>query len=151
MEETAWRAVRDVLVALYDGTNRSLDAHGRAAGAARIQVMAMDRVESRPGITQTELARTLSTTKQYIGRVVRHLEERGLMEARPSALDGRAQGLYLTPAGRDAQDAWRAAHIQGLRESRAGLSEEGRARFWGAVFTLRDLAFRLTEQDKTLF
>jgi DNA-binding MarR family transcriptional regulator len=50
--------------------------------------------------TLTELARELGVSKQAAAKVVGELEQRGLIERRPSPADGRATLLHLSSSGR---------------------------------------------------
>lgn len=56
-------------------------------------------------LTAKELSAGLDLDSGYLSRLLRGLEERGLIEKRPSMADGRQVLLSLTPAGRDAYAA----------------------------------------------
>jgi DNA-binding MarR family transcriptional regulator/N-acetylglutamate synthase-like GNAT family acetyltransferase len=55
----------------------------------------------RDGLTAAELGRDLSVDLGYLSRILRGFEQRGLIEKRPSATDGRQMLLALTARGRD--------------------------------------------------
>ena len=57
------------------------------------------------GATQQELAQRLLVTKGNVCGVLDRLERLGWVERRPDPNDGRANRLYLTPAGRRKVDA----------------------------------------------
>jgi DNA-binding MarR family transcriptional regulator/GNAT superfamily N-acetyltransferase len=54
----------------------------------------------REGLTAAELGRDLSLDVGYLSRILRGFEQRGLIEKRPSATDGRQMLLALTEHGR---------------------------------------------------
>ena len=56
----------------------------------------------RDGATAVELASELGMDQGYLSRLLRGLEERGLVRRAPSPADRRASLLSLTPSGRDA-------------------------------------------------
>lgn len=143
--------IREAMVQLYDMINRSLDERGRQTGITRYQSMAMERIRSNPGLSQNQLAVMLSTTKQYIGQVVKRLEELGLVESKASSSDGRARQLYLTDLGRERQDAWRADSVRRTEDAFARLSEAERERLWGAFYALQEVLPKLDQEETTLF
>jgi DNA-binding MarR family transcriptional regulator len=51
-----------------------------------------------------------------VSRIVDSLEERGLVERRPSAGDRRAKNVYLTDAGLDLLRAAQATHFEGVQQ-----------------------------------
>ncbi|MBU0725541.1 MAG: helix-turn-helix domain-containing GNAT family N-acetyltransferase [Alphaproteobacteria bacterium] len=56
----------------------------------------------RDGVTAADLGSDLGLDAGYLSRVLRTLEERGVLIRRPSKSDGRQNILSLTPLGRDA-------------------------------------------------
>lgn len=144
--------IRGAMVQLYDMINRSLDERGRQTGITRYQSMAMERIRSDPGLSQNQLAVVLSTTKQYIGQVVKRLEELGLVESKASSSsDGRARQLYLTDLGRERQDIWRRDSARNTEIAFARLSEAERERLKTALCTLREVLPKLDQEETTLF
>lgn len=143
--------IRGAMVRLYDMINRSLDERGRRTGITRYQSMVMERLRSDPGLSQSQLAEMLTTTKQYMSQVVGRLEELGLVEAKAPFSDGRVRQLYLTELGRERQDAWRADSVRNTADAFALLSEEERAELTGAFDTLHELLPKLDRTDITLF
>jgi DNA-binding MarR family transcriptional regulator len=53
------------------------------------------------GSRVTDLAEQTQLTKQYIGRLVAELEERGYLEQAPDPADGRAKQVRLSTRGRE--------------------------------------------------
>lgn len=143
--------IRGAMVRLYDMINRSLDERGRQTGITRYQSMVMERLRSDPGLSQSQLAERLGTTKQYIGQVVKRLEELGLVKGEAPFSDGRVRRLYLTDLGRERQDAWRADSVRNTADAFALLSEEERGRLSKAFTTLHEVLPKLDQEDITLF
>ncbi len=72
-------------------------------------------IEANPGITQSELCRALDVQRANMTPLIARLDHRGLVAR--TAVDGRSQGLALTPAGLDLHRAVRVAmdaHETGL-------------------------------------
>lgn len=143
--------IRESEVLLYDMINRSIDQRGQRTGFTRYQIMVMERIRSEPGMTQNQLAETLSTTKQYMSQVVKRLEALGLVEAEVPFSDSRKRRLYLTDLGRERQDAWRAASVQNLENAFGQLSKEKREELTKAFHTLHEVLPQLKQKDITLF
>jgi len=55
-------------------------------------------IDASPGLTQSEIGRTLDIQRSNMAPFALRLESRGLIERRK--VDGRSQGLILTPIGR---------------------------------------------------
>jgi DNA-binding MarR family transcriptional regulator/N-acetylglutamate synthase-like GNAT family acetyltransferase len=66
------------------------------------EVRVMFELAHRPALTATALRETLGLDAGYLSRILRGLEERGLIERTSSAADGRVSHLNLTPRGREA-------------------------------------------------
>jgi len=65
-------------------------------------------VGAEPGLDQTRLARALAFDKVTVMRVLKGLEERGLVQRQRSTVSRRQMTVSLTPRGRDLLDAARA-------------------------------------------
>jgi len=61
------------------------------------------------GVIQGDLARTLGIRAVTLGGVVDRMEAGGWLERRPDERDRRAKRIWLTPAGRELEDAIREA------------------------------------------
>ncbi|QYG94985.1 MarR family transcriptional regulator [Iamia sp. SCSIO 61187] len=73
-----------------------------AAGVTTAQAAALAVVAGRPGTTQKEVARALHQAESAVTTLVRRLLAADLVTRTPSAADGRAWALDLTPTGRRA-------------------------------------------------
>ena len=71
----------------------------------------MNIVESRPGLTQHDLAAAAEIDASTLVATLDGLEQRGLAERRIQPEDRRKRAIHLTPAGEAALDA--AAHSRG--------------------------------------
>ena len=56
-------------------------------------------IEANPGVNQLAIAQLLSIERAGLGRLVDHLESRGLVQRNASAINRRYYVLYLTEAG----------------------------------------------------
>lgn len=91
------------------------------------------------GLTGAQLARLLDLDPGYLSRTLRELREQGLLEARPSSDDGRAQLLALTPAGRRAFEPLEERTRQDMAAMLAPLSDAQQQRLLGAMATITAL------------
>jgi DNA-binding MarR family transcriptional regulator len=68
-------------------------------------------VDANPGVTQTQVCAALAIAKPNFAPLIQKLERRGLV--RRKRVDGRSNGMYLTPLGREIlRKAW-----AGIREN----------------------------------
>lgn len=65
--------------------------------AAQFSVLSV--IEANPGVNQLAIAQSLSIERAGLGRLVDHLERRGLVQRSASAINRRYYVLYLTQAG----------------------------------------------------
>ncbi len=92
-----------LLFSLRDVTHGFLDRARSAAAAAGLGVphmFAMRLIAARDGIRPGELAAALHMTPGSMTPIVQALAERGLIERRKDAQDGRIQHLHVTPDGK---------------------------------------------------
>lgn len=91
----------------------------RALGLSLAQLYVLQLLEQHPAASVNELADRTLTHQSSVSVVVRRLTERGLVEKRPSAEDGRRVEIALTDVGREllarAPNPTQAALIKGLR------------------------------------
>ncbi|MFB7368594.1 MULTISPECIES: MarR family winged helix-turn-helix transcriptional regulator [unclassified Streptomyces] len=65
------------------------------------QFAVLQTVEANPGRDQRSMAAAVSLDTSTMADVARRLENRGLLDRRTAASDGRRKLLYLTDAGRE--------------------------------------------------
>lgn len=63
------------------------------------QFSVLSVIEANPGVNQLAIAQSLSIERAGLGRLVDHLERRGLVQRSASAVNRRYYVLYLTGAG----------------------------------------------------
>jgi len=114
------------------------DAACAELGLTQAQYGALVVLATEPQIDQTRLARALGFDKVTVLRVLRGLEERGLVLRRPSATSRKHLAIVLTPAGRGllkrAQTPVHAAYEQLM----APLSPQQRDQFIDMLQTLTE-------------
>ena len=74
--------------------------HGHKGERRRGQARVLTMVSMQEGINQKDLAFLLGIRPQTLGEMLQKLEERGLVERKKSATDGRAIEVTLTDEGR---------------------------------------------------
>lgn len=81
-------------------------------------------VSDNPGITVSDVARTLALQPSNVSTTVRRLVERGLLERSPDDHDRRVIRLHLTAKATDHKKRIDAVWVDGVREQLAQLSDE---------------------------
>ncbi|MEE9432933.1 MAG: MarR family transcriptional regulator [Sphingorhabdus sp.] len=83
----------------YTRLTRSIDERLAQQGLGRAHHRALYFVARQPDLTVSDLLRFLAITKQSLGRVLKDLSDRGLIETRQGTSDRRQKLLRLTDAG----------------------------------------------------
>lgn len=83
-------------------------------------------IAHNPGITSRQLSAALAILPPNLVGLVRQLEARGLIEKHPHPHDRRAQGLYVTEAGRSLQSEAQAVVASLETEAITHLTEDER-------------------------
>jgi DNA-binding MarR family transcriptional regulator len=78
-------------------------------------------LEQSPGLTLSELSQRLLCTKGNMTRILRSMEQAGLLERRADEQDGRAARLSLTAQGMELLAEVRAAYQSFLQQRYSGL------------------------------
>jgi DNA-binding MarR family transcriptional regulator len=68
-------------------------------GLKQVDFSVLSLLAHNPGATSRQLCATLDILPPNFVNLIASLDSRGLIERRPHPRDGRAVGLYLTPAG----------------------------------------------------
>lgn len=70
-----------------------------AYGLKQVDFSVLSLIAHNPGATSRQLCSTLDILPPNLVSLIAAMDSRGLIERRPHPHDGRAIGLYLTPAG----------------------------------------------------
>jgi DNA-binding MarR family transcriptional regulator len=92
---------RDLLCLIPDvaGLLRTrYDRWAREHGFTYAQCITLSRLRRRPGALQSELAKQYDMAPVTVGRLIKKLELRGLIEHRSDVNDRRIRRVYLLPA-----------------------------------------------------
>lgn len=84
----------------FDGPDCHGKGHGHGHGKRHGQARALTMISMQEGINQKDLAFLLGIRPQTMGELLARMEERGLIERKKSATDGRAIEVRLTDEGR---------------------------------------------------
>lgn len=68
-------------------------------GLKQVDFSVLSLIAHNPGATSRQLCATLDILPPNVVSLIAGMDARGLIERRPHPHDGRAIGLYLTPAG----------------------------------------------------
>ena len=118
------------------------DALLDAQGLGRAHHRALYFIGRQPGLAVGDLLRFLKITKQSLARVVKDLQQRGLLDVRTGARDRRQRLLYLTESGqaleRQLFDALRTA----MQRAYTAAGAQAVGGFWQVLLALVDPAER---------
>ncbi len=106
------------LLETHKRLTRELEAELEAAhGLSLSSLELLGRLAAAEGrmLGLTALAERAGLSLSRVSRIVDALEERGLVERRPSAVDRRAKDAHLTGAGLDLLRAAQATHFAGVQ------------------------------------
>lgn len=85
------------LARVYQKLDRASIEHLRGFDLSLAQFDVLNHVGAAEGLTQQDLANSLLVTKGNVCQLLERIERAGLIERRP---EGRANRIFLTPAGR---------------------------------------------------
>ena len=114
------------------------DAACAELGLTQAQYGALVVLATEPQIDQTRLARALGFDKVTVLRVLRGLEERGLVLRRPSATSRKHLAIVLTPAGRGLLKRAQTPVHEAYEQLMAPLSPQQRDQFIDMLQTLTE-------------
>jgi DNA-binding MarR family transcriptional regulator len=87
-------------------------------------LLILEGVKDNATLRMSQLAESVGTTPPTVSKLVRELEERGLVTRTPVEEDGRASILGLTGKGRQVAEDIGRARLEGLRGALADWTEE---------------------------
>jgi len=112
-EDRAWRAFRQIMVAVQTGTARDL----AELGLSEPDYEVLSTLSERPRHTSTlrEQAEKMGWSRSRLSRHATRMEARGLLRRAPDPTDGRGCLLVLTAQGLDALENAAPAHVESVR------------------------------------
>ena len=117
---------------LYRGTDQCLAKQGMGRAHHR----ALYFIARQPDLTISALLKTLSITKQSLGRVLGELTERGMIETRTGREDRRQRLLRLTTAGAQLERELFDGMRDRLSTAYANAGQEAVTGFWRVLESL---------------
>ncbi len=123
------------------------DRRVRKLGFTRAQWLVLRRLESQPGVSQSELAEMLEVEKATAGRLIDRLEENGWLERRPHASDRRINRIYLTEAGKKIHDTIGPIAEAMVEEELSGLNREERERLADLLIEVKRRLQEMAEEN----
>jgi DNA-binding MarR family transcriptional regulator len=117
--ETAFReALRKVIACLEDGDRQLLTQFSLTAP----RYYALKRIHENPGISLTTLSTLMLTDKSSTTRLIRSIEDEGLVRRLRSKSDRRTYSLYLSESGKKLLRSASAAHDRYAEDRFSGLN-----------------------------
>lgn len=107
-----YNLLKELFLLLDDGDRRLFDAY--ALSEARFY--ALYHLGTQPGISSSQLSELMFCDKSNVSRLLKGMEAEGWVLREPHESDGRAQRLYLTPAGKALYNRVSQAHLNYNRE-----------------------------------
>lgn len=133
LREAEVRRGIELLAFGHGGLLRAGDAALDAEGLGRAHARALYFIARQPDVTVTHLIGLLGITKQSLGRVLRELSDRALVEARPGQRDRRQRLLRLTPAGAALEAALFEQMRGRLAAAYASAGQDAVSGFWAVL------------------
>lgn len=109
---------------------RSIDAALAEERLGRAEYRALYFIARQPGLTVSALLALLGITKQSLGRALKPLEARGLIDTRPGGRDRRQKELRLTDAGRAVEAALFALLRDAMSRAYTAAGQDAVTGFW---------------------
>ena len=122
----AWLRLARVFQKVEQAAADEIRKHGLSLG----QLDVLIQVGATEGATQQEVADALLVTKSNVCQLLDRMERAGLVERRQQ---GRANHLYLTPAGRRLREAVLPAHEARIAELFSTLAPEEQVQLLGLL------------------
>ncbi len=116
-----------------------LEEHLLRSDLALTEVRVLFELAEGQGISAAQLGQRLGLNAGYLSRLLSGLQARGLLRREPSAMDGRANRLVLTDAGRGVFAQLDAASNDSIGAMVQTLSEPGRQRLVEAMTQIQTL------------
>ncbi len=115
-EQAVWRAYLDVTRMVNERLNRQLVEDSQLS-LAEYEILVQLSEHPERALRMSELAERAVNSRSRLTHTVVRMEQRGLVQRRPSAEDGRGVMCTLTEAGFDAIDTAAPAHVATVRAS----------------------------------
>ena len=93
--EQLYNIIKESFILLDDGDRHLFSEYNLSPP----RFYAMAHINEEPGISSSELSTRLLCDKSNVTRIVRGLEQQGLIQRKPHETDGRTLRLYLTEQG----------------------------------------------------
>ncbi|MFB7615210.1 MULTISPECIES: MarR family winged helix-turn-helix transcriptional regulator [unclassified Kitasatospora] len=110
----------------------AIAAELKAFGLSTSQYATLLMAESQPGLSASDIAREVASSRQAANEMLVGLEQEGLIERRPNPTDRRSQQIHVTEAGQSRLSEARTAVDRCEEQLEAAFSAEERAavRHW---------------------
>ena len=130
LREDEVRRGMELLYFGYTRLTRVVDARLDDIGLGRAHHRALYFIARSPDLTVGELLQRLAITKQSLGRVIRDIDGRGLIEMRQGKIDRRQKMLRLTAPGKALEAELFAAMRERLSAAYSHAGQEAVTGFW---------------------
>jgi DNA-binding MarR family transcriptional regulator len=132
--------VLDRLHALMHGLRRHLQDAVRldGEGLGPMEIRCLSYFMHHDGATQSDLVQHAARDKAQIARIVKGLNERGLLQSRPDPDDGRSQRVSVTAEGQALQRKMQQHRVRFEKTMTAGLGASDRATLIALLDRLQD-------------
>ena len=135
-EQRAWQGILIVDLLAFPEMERTF----KAFGLVQVEYGLLARLSGKPeGMRLCDLAEILNVSQSRLSHRMNKLRERGLVEVRGSAEDGRVSMAYLTDEGRGLMEEIAPLHVKDVRRLIFDhLSDEQVAALADALGAVRD-------------
>jgi DNA-binding MarR family transcriptional regulator len=138
LRESELRQGIELLYFGYRDLTARADALLADSGFGRAHHRALYFIARRPGLTVTDLLRTLKITKQSLARVLSDLQTAGFVLQKVGPVDRRQRLLHLTEAGAKLERDLLEALKEPMRQAYSNAGPQAVAGFWQVLMALID-------------
>jgi len=107
-----YNVLKEIYFCLDNGDRRVMDAYNLSVP----RYYALKNIGENPGISLTHLSDLMLSDKSNITRLVKSIEDDGLVTRKPREGDRRSMSLYLTKRGQELLQKASAAHQAFIRD-----------------------------------
>ena len=130
LREEAVRRGIDLLFFAHNHFWRTIDAQLAEQNMGRAHFRALYFIARQPSLTVSDLLSFLGVSKQSLGRTLKELKARSLIQTQPGLYDRRQRELYLTASGEATESALFAALREAMSRAYSDVEQEAVTGFW---------------------
>ena len=135
-----------ILRATWQAVARMYNEEAKKFGSTMAVGFTLLSIDPKTGTPSTALGPKMGMEATSLSRILKSMEEKGLIERKPNPKDGRGVLIHLTEFGLENRERSKDKVIRFNEEVKNKLSEKDLKKFFGAMETILEIAL-----DKKIF